>query len=104
MFSLIFLHGNSSSSKEWEKVVKILSNSYRCYNWNLFGHDGHQSILEPSLSSQATFLNERIEKEIKNDYILIGHSLGGHVAIQMAAQKLPKALITIGTLETQSRS
>jgi pimeloyl-ACP methyl ester carboxylesterase len=99
MVSLIFLHGNSANSHEWSRVVKHLSRvpGIRCHNWDLFGHDGKDFDQEPTLSSQASFLNKRIEEEIKGPYVLIGHSLGGHVAMQMAIQKLPQGLITIGS-------
>lgn len=101
--TLIFLHGNSSSSKEWERVVDILSGRCKCLSWNLFGHGNEDSLLNPSLSAQTQFIYDRILKEIEEDYILVGHSLGGHVAIQVTAlaemvgTAVPSGLITIGT-------
>ncbi|MAQ31991.1 MAG: alpha/beta hydrolase [Flavobacteriales bacterium] len=81
---LIILHGLFGESKNWHSVAKELSKNYQVHlidqrnHGNSFHHPKHNyTILAQDLSNYIA------KKKIIN-YSLIGHSMGGKVAMQYA--------------------
>jgi len=80
--TLVFIHGNSMGSNSFKHQV----NSKLFYKYNIFNFDlpGHGDSVRLSSYKAQDILNILYEKLKKNKrIILIGHSLGGHLAIQL---------------------
>jgi pimeloyl-ACP methyl ester carboxylesterase len=99
--TIFCIHGNSSSAKIYQEFLEsdeILNTKIAV---DLNGHGNNQSddfkINNFLFDSYKKFLLEKIF-EIEGDILLIGHSLGGHLAIEIAHDiKNLKGLIIMGT-------
>ena len=82
---VLFLHGYCEAGWIWDEVIKNLGNQYFCQAPDLPGF-GKNSLLPEKISVEA--VAESIWKYLDEQHIskviLIGHSLGGYVALAMA--------------------
>lgn len=86
--TIIFLHYFGGSSKTWSAVTDELSENYHCVSIDLcgFGHSPTTSW-EVSVHEHAQYVRDLI-KDLKIDrYVLVGHSMGGKIALYMAAKQ-----------------
>lgn len=87
--TLLFIHGLGSYLKGWQKNIDSLKNHYRCIAIDLPGYG--KSSKENDAYSMAFFaasVQAFIEHlELKN-VVLIGHSMGGQVAVHTALKDL----------------
>jgi esterase len=83
-FPLIILHGLLGSSDNWRTISKRLSPSYKIYSVDLRNHgqSPHSEIM--TYPAMADDVRELLEIEKTPDCHLVGHSLGGKVAMQFA--------------------
>ena len=86
---IVFLHGNSSSLSYWNTVIKSdLSLNHTLYNIDLPGHGLSFKSSEPSedysFKGTANHVLNFIESEVKDNFILIGHSLGCNIIGEFA--------------------
>lgn len=92
--SLIYLHGFGASKNSWYDFYNLFDSlRYTSYLIDLKGF-GNSSIPKDnkySLIDNAIIVTEFINHEIKSDYIIIGHSFGGGVAL---LQNITTALIS----------
>lgn len=77
----IFLHGFLGTKEDWYPMWELLSKDHFCIAYDLPGH-GHS----PNISSNYLQI---LEDEIRQDSfgkkpVLIGYSLGGRIALQLA--------------------
>lgn len=84
---IIFLHGNSMSSKIWKKQFSSSAlKKYHLIAFDMlgFGNSDHSSKPEKDYTVKA--MTESLKEVIKhyklNNYVLVGHSLGGHIIAQ----------------------
>jgi pimeloyl-ACP methyl ester carboxylesterase len=82
---LVFLHYFGGSAQSWQWVAEKLSDDYRCIAINLPGFGGAAAMQEPSIGRFASFVQEQLKSLGINAYTLIGHSMGGKIAMQVAA-------------------
>lgn len=82
---LVFLHYFGGSAQSWQWVAEKLSDDYRCIAINLPGSGGAAAMQEPSIDGFASFVQEQLNSLGINAYTLIGHSMGGKIAMQVAA-------------------
>lgn len=83
--TLVFVHGLGSYLRAWEKNIHELSGSYRCIALDLpgYGQSGASSEgYHPKYF--ATVLAQLIEKLALKNVILVGHSMGGQIAMHLA--------------------
>ena len=85
--SLLFIHGNSCSREYffYQKNSDLL-NDYDLHFINLIGHGKNNEIpkgFSYSLNDQSRAISDYIAKNNLNNVILIGHSLGGHIALRV---------------------
>lgn len=85
---LIFLHFWGGSSATWSGVTAILKNGFRCISYD---HRGWGKSDKPesgySIRELANDTLNLISELNLQDYILVGHSMGGKIAQYIAAQK-----------------
>lgn len=96
--TLLFIHGLSSNLQSWNKNISELKNEYRCIALDLPGYGkSTKNCTTYSLKDYADFINSFIEKKDLHDVILVGHSMGGQVAVHtvLAAQDNFKSLVLI---------
>src|ERR1035437_300443 len=82
--SLIFLHGFGASKNSWYDFYNFFDSlKYTSYLIDLKGF-GNSSIPKDnkySLQDNAMIITSFINQNIKSDYLIIGHSYGGGVAL-----------------------
>jgi len=87
--TLVFLHYFGGSYKTWAKVIKELSNDYRCIAIDLPGF-GDSEITSATLSvkENAKIVANLIRAFHLKKFVLIGHSMGGKIAAALASLRL----------------
>jgi pimeloyl-ACP methyl ester carboxylesterase len=87
---IIFLHGVGSSSATWDAVMTMLADRYTVAAFDLLGHG--QS---PVPDDRAEYTRDRalddiddLLAELDRPAVLVGHSLGGYLALAHAATRL----------------
>ena len=85
-FPLIILHGFLGSLDNWRSVSKRLSVSYKVHNMDLRNHgeSPHSEIM--SYPIMADDLREFLDEHQILEASLLGHSMGGKVAMQFALE------------------
>jgi len=102
---VLFLHGFGESRYTWRYIAKDLAKDYRLYSLDLKGF-GDSPKTEDELYSvydQAILVDEFIKKHKLKDITIVGHSLGGGVALVLALMSKKynisiKRLILINTM------
>lgn len=85
--TLVFIHYFGGSAETWKGVIDILSTHFRCMALNLPGFGNIEIHERPSISYYADFIKKELSKLDIKKYILIGHSMGGKIAIQLAIKE-----------------
>lgn len=81
---LIILHGLFGSGDNWQAVAKLLSDSYRAILVDLPNHGASAHSDRFSYAEAAEWLSETITELDLGGVPLLGHSMGGKVAMQLA--------------------
>lgn len=84
--TLIFLHGFSCDRSDWRAQVEALAGRYRVVIVDLPGHGQSPVPISSTMESIAQTLGEIIAGWDDNGVILIGHSLGCRIALEMYRQ------------------
>lgn len=82
--TLVFLHYFGGAAKSWQWVAEKLPEMY-CIALNLPGFGGTPCPEKPSIKYYAEIVSGAIADLQLQDYVLIGHSMGGKIALQVAA-------------------
>ena len=96
--TILFLHGNSHGHKSFRNQLQEPKLSdYRLIAVDLPGH-GHSSHLSDySLIELSSAINKFINFLQLEKVVIVGHSLGGHVAIHLLNYIRPDGILTFGT-------
>ena len=95
---LIFLHYFGGNANSWQWVAKNISSEFTCIAIHLPGFGNNEYLVTPSILNFALNIKALINKTGIRKYSLIGHSMGGKIALQLAAldkEKTIKNLILI---------
>lgn len=91
---VIFVHGNSCSSRTWANVLAgPFGQRFRCLALDLPGHGNSakaKDTADYSLPGYAKTLTSFAAATQAQDAVIVGWSLGGHIALE-AAPRLPEA-------------
>lgn len=83
---IVFIHGNMASSRWWQPAMDMLVNDWDMLAVDLRGFgsspDGQDVV---TLADHATDIYEAVQQHKFSPFLLVGHSLGGGVAMQFAA-------------------
>jgi len=83
---LIFIPGLASGSWTWKADAARLSRLHSVYLVTLPGFDGRKAVPGTTLETLARDLDELIEDRHLDHPVLIGHSMGGTLALSYAAE------------------
>lgn len=83
--TLVFLHYFGGAAQSWQWVAEKLAQEYRCIAINLPGFGGAPALEEISIAGFAEYVQQEIDQLKLNSYTLVGHSMGGKIALQVAA-------------------
>jgi pimeloyl-ACP methyl ester carboxylesterase len=91
---VVFVHGNSSSSRTWHHLLDgAFGQRYRCLALDLPGHGTSSPAVDAgtySLPGYAAILAGFVDALDARDAVIVGWSLGGHIALE-AVRALPDA-------------
>src|SRR5262249_7131052 len=98
---LVFVHGSGDSAKSWARVIAALPD-IPCVALDL---PGHGALIEqagpgaPSVGDYAAFVRAEIKQRGLSSARVVGHSLGGAIALQLAldASDVVGAIALVGT-------
>ncbi len=86
--TLVFLHYFGGSSKSWNGVIEQLKESFHCIAIDLRGFgDSPQPYEQLSVNDNANDVIDLILTLQLKQFVLIGHSMGGKIALDVASQK-----------------
>ncbi|MGB3129231.1 MAG: alpha/beta hydrolase [Dehalococcoidia bacterium] len=98
--SVVLLHGGASNSRDWVETMDALSHSYSLHAPDMLGF-GLSDRLKSGyhLSEFVDFIVEFIKKLNLDTHVLVGHSLGGRVCLEIALRypEIVRRLVLIDT-------
>ena len=96
--TLVFLHYFSGAAASWQWVIEHLASDFRCVALDLPGFGQAPPLAEPSLETYSDFVWEALSALGIDQFVLIGHSMGAKIALQVAMSSLfaePRQLILV---------
>lgn len=100
--ALVCVHGAADNQHAYDRLLDALPNR-AAYALNLPGRAGTDGPAASSVADMEAFLSELVESEVDGDYVVVGHSLGGAVAIEHALASPPEGLTGLVLLATGAR-
>jgi pimeloyl-ACP methyl ester carboxylesterase len=98
--SLLFIHGAAGNASIWEFQADYFKGKHRVYRLDLPGHGNSSSDGEDEISAYVQWVRLAVERLFPSGgFALIGHSMGGAIALELAAGSLNglQALVLVGT-------
>src|SRR5437763_3523987 len=84
---LVLIHGITSNSATWDRVLPRLARRYTVLAPDLLGHGGSDKLRgDYSVGAHANIVRDLLDTLGHSSASFIGHSLGGGVALQLAYQ------------------
>ncbi len=90
----VAVHGlGCSASQGWPRVAAALAPEHELVTLSLAGADGPTDAPPEAwgIAAQAA----RLARQVRRDDILVGHSMGGAIAIRVAARVAPRLLVLV---------
>jgi len=104
---LIILHGLFGSSDNWHSLAKRWGERFTVYTLDLRNHGSSPHESEMNYSIMASDLNQFLMDQRIEGAALLGHSMGGKVAMQFASEHPDKvaalAVLDIGISKTEGK-
>ncbi len=97
---LVFLHGFPLSRGAWQKQIEAFRSSYRVIAPDLRGFGASDTLPGPtSMAQYATDVWALLQRLTTGPVVLVGHSMGGYVALAFARQcpEMLRGLVLVGT-------
>ena len=86
---MVFLHYFAGSLRSWTHVTGDLSRAYRCLRIDLPGFGRSSPLPAFSVDTVAQAIAQRLASFRPGAYVLVGHSMGGKLALACAAAPPP---------------
>jgi pimeloyl-ACP methyl ester carboxylesterase len=84
--SILFIPGFACSGDVWKETVKNYSKAYTCYVLTMPGFAGVKPDKDPDLQRWVTEIAGYIKEQRLEKPIIVGHSLGGGMALLLASR------------------
>ncbi len=81
---LILLPGFTSPASVWDQTIEGLNGNYEIHKISYAGFNGNEPIGKPWFKPIKNAIVEYIKKEKLENFVLIGHSMGGNLATDIA--------------------
>lgn len=86
--TLVFLHGFIESREIWTDFTRDLPAAYPVFAPDLLGHGANAApVANYSMRAQAEHVAQQLQQQNIEKAVLIGHSMGGYVALALAEQQ-----------------
>jgi len=86
--AILFIHGLASYAPAWKYTISELSKSYRCIAVDLIGYGkSSKGQYQADMSFHTGYLFELMDHLEISALHVIGHSMGGQIALKMAIEK-----------------
>ncbi len=97
--SIVFIHGSGSNGATWAYQSRHFAPRHRVLAMDLPGHGRNRGQGMENIGAYASWVLAEIERERLARPVVVGHSLGGAIAIQMALRSPASvgALALVGT-------
>jgi pimeloyl-ACP methyl ester carboxylesterase len=83
---IVLIHRFASSMREWDRIMPILDRDHRVIRIDILGHGGSAKPTGGySIDNQARLVFEALHQLNVTHALVVGHSLGGDVAVALAA-------------------
>jgi len=82
--TLIILHGLFGSARNWQGIARQLADRFSVYALDLRNHGGSEHADTMDYPQMAADVLGFMQQQNLSDVILLGHSMGGKVAMQLA--------------------
>ncbi|HEY7933185.1 MAG TPA: alpha/beta fold hydrolase [Solirubrobacteraceae bacterium] len=84
---IVLLHGFTASMQWWDAITPALAAHHRVIRLDLLGHGGSAKPSSGySMEHQAQLVQEALTKLDVHRALIVGHSMGGHVATALATR------------------
>jgi pimeloyl-ACP methyl ester carboxylesterase len=83
-FPLVFVHGFCEDRSMWNQFIKPFIDDYQVITIDIGGFGASELPIESSIAAMAKQVNAVLEAEKINQCLLVGHSMGGYIAMDFA--------------------
>jgi pimeloyl-ACP methyl ester carboxylesterase len=83
--SILFIPGFASSGEVWNETKTAFEKNFTCYTFTMAGFAGVKPQLNPSFENWKTEIANYIQNNKIEKPIIVGHSMGGGLALALAA-------------------
>jgi pimeloyl-ACP methyl ester carboxylesterase len=81
---LVLIHGLGANRSIWNEMAPYLANTFEVFTYELHGHGSTQPLADATITSEVAALRAWIEDQGLIYPTLVGHGLGGMIAMQYA--------------------
>jgi len=89
---VVFLHGIGGRPELWRAQLDALAPTHRCIAWEMPGYGRTSLPAETSFAALADALGRLMDRAAAPRAHLVGHSMGGMVALEFAARQPARVL------------
>jgi len=83
---MVFIHGLGSNAQVWDKMKPYVAARFKVEVFELAGHGQTQPIADPTIEKEVARLHAFIQEKGLAYPTLVGHGLGGMIALQYSVQ------------------
>ena len=97
--TIVMIHGAGGSARIWQEQTEPLADTVNALAIDLPGHGNTRGDGMESIGGYAAWLGKNLEEVFETPVFLMGHSMGGAIALETALQfpSLPKGIILVGS-------
>lgn len=99
---IVLVHGAGGSSKIWSEQLSIFASQYNSWAMDLPGHGKSEGSLLSNIIDMAEFIDDYRRALCLEKFVLVGHSMGGAIALEFALQ-YPEKLSGLILMATGAR-
>jgi pimeloyl-ACP methyl ester carboxylesterase len=85
-YPVVFLHGLGYDKRIFQPLIDKIQDRFCCYTLNLPGVMNSSGLEDYSLARQASAIGKWLEESPIRHPILVGHSMGGYIGLEILAQ------------------